>query len=162
MAAVLHTACFAAGTPVQTIAGPQAIESIRVGDRVLSQNTTTGLLAFEPVVATHANPPAPTLAIKLGGETVVATGIHRFWRPGKGWTMARDLKVGDPLRVVGSVALIESIDTDSTQPVYNLDVASNRDFFVGKTGLLVHDFSFVHPVLAPFDRQPELGALAAH
>ena len=42
-----------------------------------------------------------------------------------------------------------------TQPVYNLDVAANRDFFVGKTGLLVHDFSFVQPVHAPFDRLPE-------
>ena len=60
------------------------------------------------------------------------------------------------------MASIESIDTDSTQPVFNLDVASDRDFFVGKTGILVHDFSFVHPVLAPFDRQPELGKRASN
>ena len=53
---------------------------------------------------------------------------------------------------------VQSIEPDATQPVYNLDVAENRDFFVGKTGLLVHDFSFVQPVLAPFDRLPEPSA----
>jgi hypothetical protein len=69
--------------------------------------------------------------------------------------MARDLKAGDRLRMVGGVASIDSIESDQTQPVYNLDVADQRDFFVGKAGLLVHDFTFVQPVLAPFDRLPE-------
>ena len=89
-------------------------------------------------------------------ETIVATGIHRFWKAGKGWTMARELKPGDRLRMVGGTVQIESIETDKTQPVHNLDVADNRDFFVGAKGLLVHDFSFVQAVLEPFDRQPDL------
>ena len=72
--------------------------------------------------------------------------------------MARELKAGDRLRMIGGVVEIRSIEPDETQPVYNLDVAENRDFFVGTTGLLVHDFSFVQPVLAPFDRQPEWAA----
>jgi tetratricopeptide (TPR) repeat protein len=152
---VPHHACFAVGTVVQTIDGPQPIESIHVGDRVLSQNTTTGVLAFSPVVAVHLNKPQPTLRIAAGGESIVATGIHRFWTAGKGWTMARDLKAGDRLRMVGGVVSIESIEPEATQPVYNLDVADNRDFFVGKAGLLVHDFSFVQPVLAPFDGLPQ-------
>ena len=66
--------------------------------------------------------------------------------------MARELKAGDRLRIVGGVVEIHSIEPDQTQPVYNLDVAENRDFFVGAKGLLVHDFSFVQPVLEPFDR----------
>ena len=37
----------------------------------------------------------PTLRIAIGGESIVATGIHRFWKAGKGWTMARELKAGD-------------------------------------------------------------------
>ena len=151
-----HHSCFAAGTLVHTIDGPRTIESILVGDRVLSQNTTTGLLAFEPVVATHLNAPSPTLRIRIDGETIVATGIHRFWKAGKGWVMARELKAGDRLRMIGGAVEIASIVPDKTQPVYNLDVAENRDFFVGTKGLLVHDFSFVQPVLAPFDRLPDL------
>jgi hypothetical protein len=157
---IIHPACFAAGTLVQTIDGPRPIESIRIGDQVLSQGTATGQLEFQPVLATHCNQPASTLRIAIDGESVVATGIHRFWRAGEGWTMARELKAGNRLRAVGGIVEVKSIETDKTQPVYNLDVAGNRDFFVGTKGVLVHDFSFVQPVLEPFDRQPELATPA--
>ena len=151
-----HSACFSAGTLVRTIDGPRTIESIQVGDRVLSQNTSTGVLGFQPVVAVHKNEPSSTIRIATDGETIVATGIHRFWKAGKGWVMARDLKAGDQIRMVGGILPIESIETDQVQPVYNLDVAENRDFFVGNKGLLVHDFSFVQSVATPFDRLPKL------
>ena len=148
-----HHACFAAGTPVQTIAGPRKIESIKVGDRVLSQNATTGTLAFEPVLATHVNGPSATLRIAIDGETIIATGIHRFWKAGAGWTMAHDLKSGDRVRMIDGVVTIKSIAPDQNQLVYNLEVAENRDFLIGNKGLLVHDYGFVQPVLEPFDRQ---------
>jgi hypothetical protein len=149
------SACFAAGTSVHTVEGLRAIESIQVGDRVLTQNTTTGILGFQPVVALHRNKPTATLRISIGGESIVATGIHRFWKANKGWTMARELKPGDRLRLLGGLATVSSVETGKIQPVYNLDVAEDRDFMVGTQGLLVHDFSFVQPVLAPFDREPE-------
>jgi hypothetical protein len=155
-----HHSCFAVGTPVQTIDGPRPIESIRAGDRVLSQGASTGQLAFQPVLVTHRNPPAATFRLTIGSEPIVSTGIHRFWKAGIGWTMARDLKAGDRLRMVGGTVAIDSIETDKTQPVYNLEVAENRDFFVGTRGLLVHDFSFVQPVLEPFDRQTDLSSQA--
>jgi hypothetical protein len=155
-----HSACFSAGTPVMTIDGPRPIESIQVGDRVLAQDPTSGQLSFRPVIALHRNRPSPTLRLAFDGETIVATGIHRFWKVGKGWTMARDLKPGDHLRIVGGSADVRSIEPDATQQVYNLDVADDRDFFVGTKGLLVHDFGFVQPVLAPFDREPDLASLA--
>ncbi len=145
-------ACFTAGTLVSTMDGPRTIESIQVGDRVLAQDTTTGLLAFQPVLAVHHNKPSPTLRMDLDGETIVATGIHRFWKAGKGWTMARDLKLGDRIRVIGGVAPVKSIEPAATEPVYNLEVAESRDFFVGNKGFLVHDYSFVQPVMSPFDR----------
>jgi hypothetical protein len=150
-----HGACFVAGTMVHTVDGPRAIESIQVGDRVLSQNTETGLLEFQPVVGVHVNKPTPTLRLAIGDESIVATGIHRFWKAGKGWTMARDLKAGDRLRMIGGTTTVRSVESDQAQPVFNLDVADNRDFFVGTNGLLVHDFSFVQPVLEPFDREPD-------
>ena len=76
-------------------------------------------------------------------------------------TMARELKAGDRLRMVGGVAELESIETDKTQVVHNLDVAEHRDFFVGTKGLLVHDFSFVQPVSEPFDRQANAAPAAS-
>ena len=150
---VPHTACFAAGTLVQTVTGPRKIESIAVGDRVLSQQPSTGALSFQPVLATHLNGPSETLRIALGNETIVATGIHRFWKAGNGWTMARDLKSGDRLRMIGGIVSIQSIEPGPAQKVYNLTVAENRNFLVGSAGLLVHDFGFVQPVSEPFDRQ---------
>ncbi len=155
----VHHSCFAAGTLVHSLDGARPIESIQVGDLVLSQNTTNGELSFEPVVAMHLNKPNRTLKLAVDDEPIVATGIHRFWKVGAGWTMARELKAGDRLRMIGGAASIQAIEPAATQRVYNLDVAKNRNFFVGKRGLLVHDFSFVQPAVAPFDRmtEPALG-----
>ena len=147
-----HHACFRAGTLVQTMSGPRKIESIAVGDRVVAQNTETGALSLRAVLGTHINGPAETLKLAIDGETIVATGIHRFWKAGKGWTMARDLNAGDHVRKIGGIATIQSIEPGLTEKVYNLTVAENRDFLVGSSGLLVHDYSFVLPVPEPFDR----------
>ena len=148
-----HSACFAAGTLVHTMDGERKIESIAAGDRVLAQDTKTGTLSFQPVLATHRNGPSKTLRIAIGNESIVATGIHRFWIAGRGWTMARDLKAGDSLRMIGGTATVESVAPDETQLVYNLTVAADGDFLVGNAGLLVHDYGFVLPVAEPFDRR---------
>ena len=115
--------CFAAGTPVRTLDGPRPIEDLKVGDRVLTQDTATGALSYQPVLAVFHNPPAATLRVRLGGEAIVATGIHRFWKAGKGWTMARDLKPGDPIRRSAGSPAVESVEPDRVQPVFNLEVA---------------------------------------
>ena len=118
---------------------------------VLSQNVETGAVAYKTVVAAHANPPASTLKLTFQGETIGATGIHRFWKPGIGWTMARDLKVGDVVRAVGTTRILTAVEPGPTVPVYNLDVADHLDYFVGRAGLLVHDFSIVRQPPRPFD-----------
>lgn len=151
-----HGACFAAGTPVRTIEGPRSIESIKVGDQVLSQNTRTGRLSFTPILAVFHNSPASTLKVKVGEETIVATGIHRFWKAGRGWVMARDLKPGDSLRSIDGTDRVESVETDIVRPVFNLEVADGQSFFVGERGMLVHDNSLVQPETRPFDGAEEV------
>jgi hypothetical protein len=157
---VVHHSCFAAGTPVKTLEGPKPIEDVRVGDQVLAQDVKTGRLAYTPVVAVYHNKPAPTFRVKAAGVSIVATGIHRFWKAGHGWTMTRDLKPGDVLRTVGGTARVEAVDSDSVQPVYNLEVAESHSFFVGGPGLLVHDNGVVQPVSKPFDAPADLAALS--
>jgi hypothetical protein len=154
-----HHSCFGAGTSVRTLDGPKPIESVRTGDQVLSQDATTGRLSFTPVVAVYHNRPAATLKVSLGGESVVATGIHRFWKAGHGWVMARELKPGDPVRTLNGTARVASVETDTVRPVFNLEVADGQSFFVGESGVLVHDNSLVDPVAAPFDAPPELAAI---
>ncbi len=151
--------CFAAGTLVRTLVGEVKIEAVRPGDLVLSQNTATGTLDYQPVVAVYHNPPNDTLKVTLDdGAGVVATGIHRFWKAGVGWTMARELKPGDVLRTLGGTTRVASVEKHKRQPVFNLEVASGSSFLVGKAGLLVHDNSVVAPELKPFDAYPEVAS----
>jgi hypothetical protein len=150
--------CFAAGTPVRTIEGPRPIESIRTGDQVLSRDVTTGALAFRPVLAVHHNPPDKTLRVALeNGDAVVASRFHRFRLAGRGWAMARDLKAGDVLRTLDGPARIRTVEEAPVQPVFNLDVAESRTYFVGDSAMLVHDNTLPppHPVAPPFDQVAE-------
>jgi hypothetical protein len=158
-----HHSCFAAGTPVRTLVGPRPIESLRIGDRVLSQDPRTGVLGYQPVVAVFHNPPNQTLRIATGDDAIVATGIHRFWVAGKGWAMARDLRPGDAIRTLGGTSRVAAVQPAATQPVFNLELAGGHSFFVGGSGALVHDNSPVQPTPEPFDgvTPPSLAGAAA-
>jgi hypothetical protein len=144
--------CFAGGTMVRTFDGLRPIESLRVGDQVLTQDPKTGELKYRAVVIAYHNPPNATFRVALDdGETIVATGIHRLWRAGQGWAMVRELKPGDVVRTLGGVATVRSVEAEKTQPVYNLKVSDGESYFVGRTGVLAHDNSTIEPVPEPFD-----------
>ncbi len=146
--------CFGAGTPVRTLTGPRPIESLRIGDRVLTQSTATGALGYQPIVTAYHNPPSPTFLIKLAGDTIVSSPFHRFWKAGRGWVMARDVRAGDRLRMLDGVAEVAGVEEGKVQPVFNLDVAGDADFFAGQAAALVHDNTQPDPRLAPFDAAP--------
>lgn len=152
--------CFAAGTPVRTLGGPRPIESIRTGDQVLSRDVITGAR----LSAGLGRPPQPArhnFASGIdNGDAVVASRFHRFWLAGRGWAMARDLKSGDVLRTLGGPARITSVEQAPVQPVFNLDIAQSRTYFVGTSAMLVHDNTLPppHPVELPFDHITEPAA----
>ena len=143
--------CFAAGTPIRTMTGPRPIEQLRVGDMVLTQKTSTGALGYQPITVMHRNPPASTFRVRLAGDDLLVSQYHRFWVARRGWVMARDLKAGDPIRTLGGVRTVESVEAGPTQLVYNLDVAEDADFFAGASAALVHDNTLPDPRLVPFD-----------
>ncbi|MGZ0174857.1 MAG: polymorphic toxin-type HINT domain-containing protein, partial [Planctomycetales bacterium] len=60
---LLRMSCFAAGTPVWTENGLKPIESIRIGDRVLSKNVESGELAFRTVLKTTVRKAKPLVVI---------------------------------------------------------------------------------------------------
>ena len=149
--------CFVAGTPVHTLDGHRPIETLRVGDQVLSQDTTTGELSFQSIKVVHHNAPGKTIRVALdNGETLVASVYHRFWRAGRGWAMARELKEGDVLRTLAGLSKIVSVSAGGPEPLFNLDVAMNRTYFVGRNDALVHDNRLPDPRIRPFDAEPVL------
>ena len=143
--------CFGAGTLVRTLDGARPIETLRVGDRVLTASTADGSLGYQPITKVHHNPPSPTFLVKVAGDTIVSSPFHRFWVAGRGWVMARDLVGGETLRVLGSVGNIDAVETGPVQPVFNLDVADAHDFFAGRAAALVHDNTLPDTRLVPFD-----------
>ena len=155
---LFHYSCFAARTPVLTRTGSKPIETIVAGDLVMTRNTSTGALREQPVTAVFHNPPDRTLRIGVGTETISTTPIHRFWKAGTGWVMARDLKPGDLLRTLQGIEPIRSIEEGPVQPVFNLAVAEGNSFLVGQSGVLVHDNRLVQPLAAPFDSVKELAS----
>ena len=145
--------CFGAGTLVQTLTGPRPIESLRVGDVALAQSVASGALRYQPILAVHHNPPSPTFLIRVQGDVIVSSPFHRFWKVGEGWVMARDVRAGDRLRLLSGTAVVEEYKAGEVQPVFNLDVAEDADFFAGSAAALVHDNTLPDTRLVPFDRQ---------
>jgi hypothetical protein len=64
---------------------------------------------------------------------------HPFWIEGKGWRMAKELKVGDKIHSLDGAVAVTRIEKEPDDPVYNLGVADFGTFFIGDARLLVHD-----------------------
>jgi hypothetical protein len=131
--------CFPLGTPVWTERGLTNIEQIRPGDRVLSQDQDSGELKFQSVVAATLRPESPLVKIRHGSGTISATRGHPFWVAGHGWRMAKNVKPGDLLHGLRGPVRVETVEEDKDQRAYNLVVDGFNTYFVGQTGLLVHD-----------------------
>jgi hypothetical protein len=152
----IYRCCFGAGTPVMTLTGSKPIETLRVGDRVLARDQETGELIYRPILTVYHYPPTETLRLVLKDEAVVTSPLHRFWRVADGWVMARDLKPGDAIRTLGGRTRVLDVEPDARQPVFNLNVAEDCSFMVGRQGLLVHDNTLPDLLARPFDAPPVL------
>lgn len=131
--------CFAAGTPVVALHGVVPIEQLRQGDRVLSQDLTTGELAYKPVLSRTLRRCPNLLKLSVGDESLLATPGHTFWVTSQGWQVAKHISLGDRLQGIGRTAAVDSIEPAAGAEVYNLVVADFATFFVGEQRLLVHD-----------------------
>lgn len=140
--------CFAPGTLVWKQAGPTPIEHIRVGDLVLSQHTTTGELAYRPVVETTVGPPSAVMKVKLPDEEFISTLGHRYWVDGSGWAMAKELRLPASLHSLQGSVQVEEIAPADEMECHNLVVDEFHTFVIGKSQLLVHDKTCPQPTLA--------------
>jgi hypothetical protein len=131
--------CFAAGTPVWTKTGQRPIESLQIGDFVLSQNVNTGEIHYKPVLARTIRPAGPTVQVAVRGETFQSTRGHPLWVTGVGWRMAKELERGATLHSLADSGRIESVESATNTETYNLVVADFNTYFIGMSGVLAHD-----------------------
>jgi hypothetical protein len=133
------SSCFVAGTPVWTKTGQRPIESLQIGDLVLARDVDTGELAYKPVIGRTVRPPSPILKLSLDGEELLTTRGHPFWVAGVGWRMAKELGDAAVLHAVTGSVPLSSVEPADKSEAYNLVVADFNTYFVGESGLLVHD-----------------------
>jgi hypothetical protein len=131
--------CFPAGTKVLTDGGELAIESIRRGDRVLSQDLETGELAYKTVQQRTLRQGVKMVTIRFGDQSMVATFGHPLWVVGRGWQVAGRLQAGDRLHGLTGGVEVTGVDSAGPTEVYNLVVSDFATFFVGDQRLLAHD-----------------------
>jgi Pretoxin HINT domain len=131
--------CFAKGTLVWTKTGEREIESLRIGDLVLAQDSDSGELAYKPVIGRTVRPPSPTLTLSIEKEEIRTTLGHPLWVDGSGWRMAKELGDGAILHSVHGPVRIGAIAAADKCEAYNLIVADFNTYFVGQSGILVHD-----------------------
>jgi hypothetical protein len=137
----IYYSCLAAGTPILTDVGPVAVEKIKVGDRVLSQDAETGELAYKPVLHTTVRTNAELVKLELLDDTVTCSVGHRFWISGKGWMKARDIQPGVNFHGAEGTTPLRRFEPAGVGPVYNLIVADFHSYFVGKALIYSHDIT---------------------
>ena len=135
--------CFKEGTLVVTDEGLKPIEEIKVGDKVLAYDETTGEQAYKEVVRLFRNETDEWCHITANGEELVCTGGHPFFVKDKGFVSAKDLSVGDILHLSdGALVAILAIAIEKlTKPetTYNFEVADFHTYYVGESEVLVHN-----------------------
>ena len=140
--------CLVAGTSIQTLAGLHAVESIKIGDMVLSSDVGSGKIEFKPVLRTTVRPPAETMKIVTDEETIQATLGHYWWVSGHGWLRTKEIVAGMRLHTATGTALVESVALVADKAVtHNLIVADNHSYFVGRQRVLSNDASELKPTL---------------
>ncbi|WP_244282962.1 polymorphic toxin-type HINT domain-containing protein, partial [Leptospira neocaledonica] len=140
---VVFRSCFVAGTLVWTKDGQRPIETIQVGDIVLSWDEETSQNEYRTVTETFVNPTTTILKITYtDGTSIETTWNHPFYLQQGLWVNAKDLMQGDlSVTAEGKTATIASVvEIIRNDTVYNFEVEENHTYFVSKAGVLVHNY----------------------
>ena len=135
--------CFTAGTKIHTKDGFKAIETIKAGDYVWSENPETHEKALKKVKKIFVREKDSVVRLSINGEAIETTNEHPFYVEGHGWTNASDLKVGDKVRLedgtTGTVEKAKHVALDNPVTVYNFEVEDFHTYYVSEQKVLVHN-----------------------
>jgi RHS repeat-associated protein len=137
--------CFTAGTLVVMADGStRRIETLKVGDRVLSRDEVTGQTAAKRVKQTTEREVDETLVLTFAdGTHIETTSNHPFYVEGQGFLQAGQLGIGTLIvtRAGPAIKLAKAERKAGRTKVYNLEVEGFHTYFVGQTNaaLWVHN-----------------------
>lgn len=155
----LGCASFVAGTPVWLPEGRNTIERMRVGQLVLSRNEKTWTDAPQSITQVFARTAPGIWELATEHERYQLTDEHPVWVQGKGWTEARDIREDDVLATVQGDALVRAnTPVSHFVQVYNFSVADTPNYFVGESGLWVHNASCNLPSRYPDSKTTDFEA----
>lgn len=131
--------CFVRGTLVATAQGPKPIEGIYPGDVIYTFDLRKGAPTVHTVVETFKVQRKEILVLDFGDEEIRCTPLHRFYT--EQWVPAKELKRGDRiLSIEGHWKALKGIKREiKNQPVFNLHVDKDHNYFIGQSALLVHN-----------------------
>jgi hypothetical protein len=107
----------------------------------LSRDPKSGDLSFRLVIGIGEQAQGEMRIVDVDARTIVATPDQPFMVAGAGWRNAVDLKVGVKLEGLGPARSIGAVRAGDGANMYNLIVADMPNFFVDRSGILVHDAS---------------------
>lgn len=148
------------------------IESVQPRDSVWAWSAQSGRLVKRCVKRMFRHPARRVLRVAVCSETgdtefVTATIEHPFWVVGSGWIAAGKLRPGDLLKRIEAgppIRVVEVTVADELAEVFNFEVVDDQNYFIGRSGILVHNRSgfdendnsesVVSPVAGFFHAQP--------
>jgi hypothetical protein len=143
LAEIKKDGCFVAGTPVWMSDGTlKSIENVKVGESVLSKNENTGEIASKEVSRVSIKSNITTLKLIFSdGSSIETTHEHPFYEKGKGFVKAGELGLGSSIVTRAGPSLsVTNIQRDiRSTTVYNLTVSDHHTYFVGESGVWVHN-----------------------
>lgn len=130
--------CFLAGTLVATPNGPRAIETLRVGDPIVSMETERGERVIARVARVYHHPAEAIRGYLVINAFLRVTSDHPLYSSA-GWKPAGDLTIGEPLRAWDGWLFVTSIErVDTPVPTYNIETDhATHNYFAD--GVLVHN-----------------------
>ena len=128
-----------------TADGRKPIEDVTVGERVMARDELSGeteLRTVEHVIVRNDREVFElTFADGEQREVISVTSDHRFHTTERGWVVSAELQIGEAIESLDGRRLV--FETRSAQarkaPTFNLSVAEDHNYFVGESGLWVHN-----------------------
>lgn len=135
--------CLVEGTEVDTPDGPRRVETLRVGDSLLTLDAN-GRLMETSVVAIRSGTAFRWISLSFGdGGMLDVTPTHPL-AAGSGWRSAGSLRAGDMVRTVRGPAAITAVESHfAPKTVYDVSVEPGETFLAA--GALVHNKSITAP-----------------